>query len=490
MSINRREFLKKSSVIAGVTIMPKYLSAMASKQSPPKKKPNILMIFPDQLRRQALSCYGDPNILTPNIDALAENGTKFTKACSSYPVCVPFRYTLMTGRPAHQENVPSIHYRISPDECTLADEFNDGGYETVYLGKWHLYGKRERIPREYRGRWQHWYGYDANADHFRVTYFRDDDIEPTIIENKYETDAIFDLGMEHLSKREDDTKPFCMVLSVTPPHDHGPDKEFYKKYPVHKRYPNKFYYRGPEEFHKKWTDKELILPPNFQPIDEAEREYFIQGMKGYYALVDNLDYNVARIRDYLKKNSLDKNTIIVFFSDHGELGGCHEGGMHKQSPYEESIGIPLIVYDPRNKHTWGKVIDEPVHTEDLYPTLLGLVGLQSERELVGENCATLIYGEKENLNRPGVMLEFVKENRRVFNNYNKAWRGFRTKHYKYTVMSEKNAVGKPWQFFDLKKDPYEINNLINSPQMKGEIKKHHEYLQAAMIKSEDTFPIE
>ncbi len=65
-----------------------------------------------------------------------------------------------------------------------------------------------------------------------------------------------------------------------------------------------------------------------------------------------------------------------------------------------------------------------------------------------------------------------------------------SKHYKYTVMSEKNAVGKPWQFFDLKKDPYEINNLINSPQMKGEIKKHHEYLQAAMIKSEDTFPIE
>ena len=103
-------------------------------------RPNIILIISDQLRRQALGCYGDPNVSTPNIDALAAAGARFDAASSTYPVCVPFRFTLMTGEYAHTRFIPSIEWRMSPAERTLADEFNDAGYATALFGKWHLYG--------------------------------------------------------------------------------------------------------------------------------------------------------------------------------------------------------------------------------------------------------------------------------------------------------------------------------------------------------------
>ncbi|MBT5872133.1 MAG: sulfatase-like hydrolase/transferase, partial [Candidatus Latescibacteria bacterium] len=128
------------------------------------ERPNILIFLCDQLRRQALTIYGDPNIKTPHIDALADRGVRFSNACSTYPICVPFRFTLMTGEYAHTRKVPGIEYRMSPAERTMADEFNDAGYETIYVGKWHLDGGhgrmgsaeqcgRTRVSRTNRGRW-------------------------------------------------------------------------------------------------------------------------------------------------------------------------------------------------------------------------------------------------------------------------------------------------------------------------------------------------
>ena len=100
----------------------------------PETRPNLLVVFCDQLRRDAIAAFGDPNVETPHIDRLAQNGVSFTNACSSYPICVPFRFTLMTGEYAHSRFVPGIEWRMSPAERTLADEFNAGGYESIYLG--------------------------------------------------------------------------------------------------------------------------------------------------------------------------------------------------------------------------------------------------------------------------------------------------------------------------------------------------------------------
>ena len=104
------------------------------------KKPNLLVILSDQLRRHALGCYGDPDARSPHIDKLSNDGVRFSNACSTYPICVPFRFTMMTGEYAHTRWVPGIEYRMSPRERTLADEFNEANYETIYVGKLHLDG--------------------------------------------------------------------------------------------------------------------------------------------------------------------------------------------------------------------------------------------------------------------------------------------------------------------------------------------------------------
>ena len=109
------------------------------------ERPNILVLLCDQLRRQALGCYGDPDARTPHLDAFAQRGVRFVNACLTYPICVPFRFTLMTGEYAHVRKVPGIEYAMATAERTLADEFNEAGYETVYVGKWHLDGGHGRL---------------------------------------------------------------------------------------------------------------------------------------------------------------------------------------------------------------------------------------------------------------------------------------------------------------------------------------------------------
>ncbi len=496
--MNRRKFIKNSStVITSSILLNSTLMAMNKGDEKMSKKPNILIILPDQLRKQALSCYGDKNINTTNIDEYAKNGVRFANASSSFPVCVPFRYSFMTGRCAHYDNVPAIHYEMPVEEKTLADEFNDAGYETIYVGKWHIAGTKMQkgadlsyVPPKNQGRWSKWYGFEVSNVFDKTRFFEDDNTEPTVID-EYQTDGLFNVGIKHLAERRDKNKPFCMVLSVEPPHDSRPSKEFYAKYPAHKKYPNKHDYYVPEKYASKWKNKNLVVPPNFTLNDKTkdEYEYFLQGRRNYYGMIENLDDNVGRLKKFLKINNLDKNTIIVLFSDHGELGGRdNTNGGHKCWPYEESAGIPLIVYDPRTANIAGKVIEDPINTEDLYPTLIGLANITTTKNLTGENCSPLIYGEKNELNRNGVMLEYVRETRRVFYFYNKSWRGFRSKDYKYLVKKEKkDEFSQPWQFFDLKNDPYEINNLIDNPKYKKDIAQHHKWLTEEIKRTKDFF---
>ena len=96
---------------------------------------NLLVLLSDQLRRQALGIHGDPDARTPHLDAFAQQGVRFDNACSTYPICVPFRFTLMTGEYAHVRKIPGIEYAMSTEERTLADEFNEAGYETIYCGQ-------------------------------------------------------------------------------------------------------------------------------------------------------------------------------------------------------------------------------------------------------------------------------------------------------------------------------------------------------------------
>lgn len=437
-------------------------------------RPNILVILCDQLRRQALACYGDTDARTPNIDKLASNGVRFSNSCSSYPVCVPFRFTLMTGEHAHSRLIPAIEWAMSPTERTLADEFNQNDYDTVYIGKWHLDGGHGRmgsarqcgrtpVRRSSQGRWQHWFGFELRNDPFDTCYFVDDDPEPRPLD-KYQTDGLFDIGIDYLSAKWDRKRNFCMVVSVEPPHDP---------------------FVAPPELQAEWEKRDITLPLNFEAKDEKTREKLLLDRKRYYAMVENLDANVGRMVSCLSNQGLAENTVIVFMSDHGELNGAH-GLSEKQYPYEESVGIPLIVHDPRCPARNGSVIEDPVCTEDLFPSILGLAGLTPKNHLPGINLAPLIHGGIPSLDREGVMLEFVSEHRPNMPFYKEVWRGIRTKRFKYTVKGDKFG-GTPWQFFDLDNDPCELNNLLGNTQYQTEIIRLHGILAENIRQTEDPF---
>ena len=441
-------------------------------------QPNILIIISDQLSRNALTIYGDKNACTPNIDALSESGVRFNNACSTYPLCVPFRYSLMTGQYSHRCMIPALGWRMSPAERTLADEFNESGYQTAYVGKWHLYGGQinlpgysaeeegnKPVPRTHQGRWQYWRGFDLRNSPFDTNYFIDDDPTPHKI-NGYQTDGLTDLMINFIENDRNDSKPFCALLSVEPPHPP---------------------FEAPKELEKKWLSREIELPPNFMKkseelnlvkcngcIDNAGRKQTVNARKLYYAMVENLDTNVGKVIQALKDAEVYDNTFIIFTSDHGELGGAHCLAS-KQYSYEESIGIPLLISGPGIS---SGQINTPACTEDIFPTILGLAGVPHRDKIHGSDLSALTKEKK--LDRPGVLLQFIWEPRDGMPLYKQIWRGFRSQRYKYTILGDLEQGLDPWQFFDLEKDPYEQNNLINSAEHKELIFQHHEWMATRM----------
>ena len=411
-------------------------------------RPNILVLMADQLRRDALGVYGDPNVSTPHIDALARRGVRFDQMCSSSPICVPFRFTFMTGHQAHTRQAAAIEWRMSPAERTLADAFGEAGYQTLYVGKWHLSGghggapwasrpmvNRTPIPRPYRGSWEVWRGFELRNDPFDTYYFADDDSEPHRLEG-YQTDALTDLAMVTLQAR-DPERPFFCVLSVEPPHPP---------------------YVVKDADRERWQHRPMELPGNFRARDAAHEAQLLHERRMYYAAVENVDENVGRMLAFLDREGLAESTVVVFLADHGELGGSH-GLREKQYPYEESVGIPFVVADPRRPSRAGSVVSAPSCSEDLYPTLLGLAGAP-EMPGVGLDLGALVDGRADSIERDGIVLEFSTELRPGMPFYGGGWRALRDGRYKYALIQDAGGV-RPWFLFDLATDPGENRNLLN-----------------------------
>ena len=290
---------------------------------------NILWIFGDQHRGQALSYRGDPNARTPNIDALAGRGVTFTNAVAGCPWCTPFRGSLLTSRYIH-ECVRRTPEQMDNALPVVTDVFNDSGYDTAYFGKWHLNGHNNitYVPRENRGRFNTWIG--------------------------YETDALTDKLLDYLRDRSPiygDGRPFFAVLSVQPPHDP---------------------HVAPPEIAERYRPEDIVLRPNVPDIpriiDRARRD-----LAGYYAQIENLDFNVGRIMRILRNMNLDKNTQVMFFSDHGDMHGSH-GYVRKSSPWEEAISIPFIAR-PAGGLDVGVECLAPLNHVDIAPTTVSLCGL-------------------------------------------------------------------------------------------------------------------
>ena len=419
----------------------------------PVEAPNILFFLSDQQRADTLSVYGGRNIHTPNLDRLAAEGMRFEHALSPCPVCTPYRGMLMTGRyPTHSGIVVN---NLEPDtrQRCLAHVFADAGYDTAYIGKWHLSGrkfkyagKRERNnfaiaaygrenpeteftpPGPGRLGCRYWEAFNMHLEHIRSPFYRDSP-ERLHLEG-FQTDGLTDLALDYLRRAPE---PFLLILSPHPPH-----------------HP----YR-PDESPPGYLDRigeNLDWPPNV-PEEHPRRRDPLEA-RCYLSMCLNMDDNVGRILDFLDSSGLADRTIVVFTSDHGDQNGSH-GLIGKSRPFRESVDVPLIVRWPGHVPA-GRVNESLFTPMDYLPTFCGMSDLDPPSSIDGLDLSrVLLKGEKAD--RHGVLMANYTAGTEFFftGSPYMEWRAIHTGKHVYVRWIDGRE-----ELFDLREDPYQMNNLV------------------------------
>lgn len=338
-------------------------------------RPNLLFIVADQLGARWTALDGHPLVRTPHLQALARESAVFTQACSTSPLCTPWRACLLSGRWPTQTGVTRNGQALPPGHVTLAQRLNAAGYHTAWLGKWHLGGRPQReravLPHE-RGGFQRFSGWESHhVDHWRGRIWTDESDEPQILAG-HETDALTAIAQEWLSQLP---QPFCLFVSYQAPHP-----------PC----------SPPPEYLAPYAGRDLMVEPNVEPsawyrMPQWDADYDLQTFRErYYGEITQLDAALGRLLDALSAGGLADNTALFFTSDHGEMNGAH-GLFSKGVMYDESLRVPLLVRLPRQ--TRAQRCATPVGTLDFLPTLLELAGAAPDPEAPGRSLLPALRGE-------------------------------------------------------------------------------------------------
>ena len=458
---NRRQFLKTSvSGLFGACIASHSRPACADSGKPP----NLVFVFPDQMRGQALGFMGEDPVITPNLDRFAMESLVLTKVVSNYPVCSPYRAMLMTGKYPHANGVLSnCNSGSAPFGCELrqmdrcwSDVLSDRGYSLGYIGKWHLdaphkpyvkcennsdrFAWNEWCPPPRRHGFDFWYAYGTYDYHLTPMYWRTDSTRDTPVKvNQWGPEHEADLATEYLrnadGKYRDPDKPFALVVAMNPPHTP------YRLVP--QKYLDK--YEGK-------TYRDLINRPNVNiegntPGGKLARTQ----IKNYFAMVTGVDEQFGRILAAIRKEGLDRDTIVVFTSDHGNCLGCHEHAT-KNVHYEESMRVPFLIRWPsRIKPRRDPLL---LSAPDIYPTLLDLMGYAADipQSVQGiSHSALFLTGEGP---RPTSQLYMWAPMGQP------AWgrRGLRTDSYTFVITKSPGTPVK-MVLHDNREDPYQLKDV-------------------------------
>lgn len=395
-------------------------------------KPNIVFILADQWRAQATAYSGDPNVKTPNLDRLAASSVNFETAVSVIPVCTPYRSALMTGRYPLSTGMFMNNLFLPSEELCMAEIFKEAGYETGYIGKWHLdgHGREEYTPKERRQGFDYWKALECTHDYNNSSYYANDDTTKRKWED-YDAFAQTKDAQQYISSHAKGDKPFLLVMAYGGPHfphDSAPPK-FKKLYPV----------------------DSIQLRPN---VPEERQIQARQEAQGYYAHCTALDSCVGEIMTTLEELGEAENTIFVFTADHGEmLGSQGQPPKEKQRPWDESILIPFLLRYPAAYGMKAYKVKAPLNTPDILPTLLTMSGIPIPSTIEGEDLTDLITNDKPDKDRAVLFMCVVP-----FAGYHDGdpFRGIRTSRYTYV----RNPEG-PWLLYDNLNDPYQMKNLVN-----------------------------
>lgn len=522
--MDRRVFLKSISVLSiGIS------SPLSAEITP--KQPNILFIFSDDHSLQTLGAYRSRmhefikrHNITPNIDKIAAQGTLFENSFVGNSICGPSRASILTGKHSHTNGFTGNGDWFNPEQWTVAKELQKSNYQTAVIGKWHL----GSLP--------------IGFDDYKVlvgqgTYYNPDFIfkgsSEVVTKQGYCSDIIGDMTIEWLDKKRDKTKPFFLCswhkaphrtwlphprhfnllegvnvpepenlfddyqgrtssahqqemtirdninistdLKVTPPVATTPLEKIKELTPKTKSIdPATF-----NEFRRMTPDQKKAWDEYYLPRNKKFRAKNLKGkdllrwkyqayLKDYIKCIKAMDDNVGRVLDYLKKNNLEKDTIVIYSSDQGFYNGEH-GWYDKRWMYEESLRNPLIIKWPKVTKP-GTRCKEMVQNIDYAPTILEAAGIKTPKEVQGKSLLPLLKGKTPKDWRKSILYTYYGKDIHAVISH----RGVRNARYKLIEFYTKGE----WEFYDLHKDPLEMNSEYDNPKyekiisdMKRELKK-------------------
>lgn len=459
------------------------LQGCKAQQEEQLPQPNVIYVFPDQLRNHALGFWGEEGfrekvnfrndpVHTPRLNAFASESLVLSSAMSNCPLSSPHRGSLLTGMYPNKSGIPLNCHSNRPisslreDAVCVSDVFSNAGYDCAYFGKLHadfpLPNDPQRpgqyvedrvpawdayTPKERRHGFNYWYSYGTFDVHKNPHYWDTDGNK----HEPHEWSPLHEAGkvvsyLKNEGNVRDPQKPFFIMVGMNPPHapyrtlDDCMEEDFnlYKDQPL----------------------DSLLIRPNADPTMEKA-----ESVRYYFASVTGVDRAFGQILDALKELGLEKNTIVVFASDHGETMCSQRTDDPKNSPYAESMNVPFIVRYPG--HVKPRVDDLMLSTPDIMPTLLGLAGLSDSipAEVQGHNYAPLFLDEKAEVVRPsGALyiqnLDGEKDADGKVRSYFPSARGFKTARYTLALyIDRKDQTLAKSLLFDDVADPYQMNNL-------------------------------
>jgi len=420
-------------------------------------RPNIVMYFSDQQRADTCGCYGQKLDITPNLDQLAKEGIKFENAFSAQPVCGPCRAMFQTGKWPTEIGCFRNNIMLPSDVKPLGEYIEEAGYETAYIGKWHLASDGEleqkptidhtitAIPQELRGGYT---GFWRTADVLEFTshgydgYVFDENNNRVDFKG-YRCDCLTDMALEFFDQRNEE-KPFFMTISHIEPH-HQNDRNCYE---------------GPIGSKEKYKDYEV--PVDLATLGGNYKEEY----PDYLGQCANLDENLGKLIAKLKEKDLYDNTVIIFVSDHGchfltrnrdeHLNGYDD---YKRSMHDACLRVPFVIAGGPFKG--GVNFEDIVSTSSLPKTICALAGVDVGDDMIGENLVDVVEGKLPE--RKNEAFAQISESR--------VGRCIRTPKYAYSVYAPGINGGAQAAsdlyaddfMYDLEKDPYELNNIVHDP---------------------------
>lgn len=396
-------------------------------------RPNIIFYFSDQQRADSAGCYGQKLPVTPNLDAVAQEGTLFENAFSCQPVCGPMRACLQSGVYASQNGCYRNDIALPTDTKGIAHYLSEAGYDTAYIGKWHLASDSEHrlatkpTPKERRGGYDYWRASDVLefTSHGYNGYVFDENCNKLEFKG-YRADKINDFAIEYVKKEHE--KPFFMFVSQLEPHHQNDRLRFESPKGLKNKFKN---YDVPGDLAGTLGDWRLQMP-------------------SYLACCNRVDENFGRLIKALKDKGLYDNTVIIYTSDHG----CHfrtRNFEYKRSCHENSIKVPLVITG--GAFTGGGKVSDLVSLIDLPATILDIAGIEVPEHFMGKSLT-------DKKGHDSVFMQISES---------QIGRAVRTDRWKYSV-SAKNA-DKAFAdeytddfLYDLQNDPYEKHNLIGELQ--------------------------